>query len=125
VAAAGIGGSPFGQVSSAIGSLACRLAADARQGDSVLVAVRPENIEINPVEINPVEIDPGRAAQAGANTVAGQVESIAYLGNLVNCAIRAGQEQIHVQTHPCASLAAGERVMLRLPADQCLVMPAA
>ena len=113
VAAVGANGSQFGQVSSPVGSLTCRLLPDARQGDAVLVAVRPENIEINP----------SSSSQAGTNMVAGEVESIVYLGNLMNCAIRAGDAQLYVQTHPSTSLTAGEQVMLRLPAEQCLVMP--
>jgi iron(III) transport system ATP-binding protein len=99
------------QVETSIGTLSCRVASEARQSDSVTVAVRPENVELTR----------GSAAQKD-NAVAGEVESVVYLGNLLDCSVKVGDAHIRVQLHPSQSLTRGEKVALRFPSEHCLVM---
>jgi iron(III) transport system ATP-binding protein len=96
-----------------VGKLACNIHIAADAGASVVVAVRPENVELSRA-----------GAGAGANAVAGEVVSVVYLGNLLDCGVKVGDTHIRVQLHPSAAPSTGERVMLRFPTEHCLVMPA-
>jgi iron(III) transport system ATP-binding protein len=99
------------RVETAIGTLACRIAADAEGDKAVTLTVRPENIILT--EAPPVE---------GANIVYGRIETIVYLGNMLECAVMVGPQRIRVQLHPSTALEHGAEVRLRLPVEHCLVM---
>ena len=94
-----------------IGNLSCRMAADARQGDNVTIAVRPENVEIK------------AGVPTGDNSAQGEVDNVVYLGNLLDCVVKVGGERIRVQLHPSQTLAKGDKVALRFPTEHCLVLP--
>jgi iron(III) transport system ATP-binding protein len=94
-----------------VGQLSCRMAADARQGDAVTIAVRPENVEIK------------AGVPTGDNSAAGEVDNVVYLGNLLDCVVKVGGERIRVQLHPSQTLAKGDKVALRFPVEHCLVLP--
>ena len=99
------------RVETAIGTLACRIDAAAKDAEAVVLTVRPENIIIAEA--------PGAE---GANIVSGRVETIVYLGNMLECAVLVGPARIRVQLHPSTALERGAEVRLRLPAEHCLVM---
>ncbi len=100
------------QVETPIGTFLCRLAGDARQGDTVTIAVRPENVALA------VGTD-----GASDNAAAGEVDALVYLGNMLDCVVRVGEERIRVQLHPSQALARGDKVTLSFPAEHCLVLP--
>jgi iron(III) transport system ATP-binding protein len=100
------------QVETPIGRFACRVAGDARQGDTVTIAVRPENVALAL-----------GADGAPDNAAAGEVDALVYLGNMLDCVVRVGEERIRVQLHPSHSLARGDKVTLTFPAEHCLVLP--
>ena len=97
-----------------LGQLACNIQIPADTGSAVMIAVRPENVELTR---NGPQV-------AGANAVSGEVVSVVYLGNLLDCGVKVGDLHIRVQLHPSAAPNTGERVMLRFPTEHCLVMPA-
>ena len=99
-------------VETAVGTLTCHLD-QGEPGDSVTLTIRPENIRIAEA-----------AAAAGPNIVAGRVETVIYLGNLVECAVAVGAQRIRVQLHPSTTLKRGQEVYLHLPAEHCLTMRA-
>jgi iron(III) transport system ATP-binding protein len=99
------------RVETAIGTLTCRIADEPGAGEIVTLTVRPENILI--AEAPPAE---------GANIFGGRIESIVYLGNILECTVSVGAERIRVQLHPSTMLERGAEVRLRLPAEHCLVM---
>jgi len=100
-----------GTVETAVGTLRCRLDPAVRAGDAVTVAIRPEHVAVWP------------DGMAGAeNSVAGEVETVIYLGNLLECSVKAGAQTLRVQLHPTAPVARGARVQLVLPIEHCLAM---
>src|SRR5689334_7144691 len=100
-----------GAVETPIGVLRCRLDPALRPGDAVTLAIRPEHVALSP-----------DGAAGGANAVAGEVEAVIYLGNLLECTVRAGAQTLRVQLHPTAPVARGARVQLALPIEHCLAM---
>jgi iron(III) transport system ATP-binding protein len=100
------------RVETSIGSFACHLQPNARQGENVTIAVRPENVEMTRA-----------ATQApGDNAVRGEVSSVVFLGNMLDCTVNVGAQKIRVHVHPSQAPARGEAVTLRLPVEHCLVM---
>ena len=97
-------------VETAVGTLTCNLD-QGGPGESVTLTIRPENIRIAEA-----------AAAAGSNIVAGRVETVIYLGNLVECAVAVGAQRLRVQLHPSTTLQRGAEVYLHLPAEHCLTM---
>jgi len=100
-----------GAVETAVGVLRCRLDPAMRAGDAVTLAIRPEHVALSP-----------DGAPGGPNAVAGEVEAVIYLGNLLECTVRAGAQTLRVQLHPTAPVARGARVQLALPIEHCLAM---
>jgi len=108
----GDGDMPVASIETPIGVLACRVDAATRAGDAVTVAVRPENVAI--------ALDEGGGG--GENSFAGTVESVVYVGNMLDCLVAVAGERIRLQLHPSASLARGTNVRLDLPVEHCLAM---
>jgi iron(III) transport system ATP-binding protein len=100
-----------GAVETPVGVLRCRLDPAMRAGDAVTVAIRPEHVALS--------LD---AAPGGANVVAGEIETVIYLGNLLECTVKAGAQTLRVQLHPSSPVARGARVQLALPIEHCLPM---
>ena len=98
-------------VETPIGMLNCRVPGGASVGGAVKVAVRPENVELGA---------PGAALNG--NAVEGEVESVIFLGNLLDCAVNVGGQSRHVQLHPVAPPALDHRVVLYLPPEHLLAM---
>lgn len=99
------------RVKTAIGAIACRVSGTAAVGDSVKVAVRPENVSI---------AAPGTAVNG--NAVEGRVEAVIFLGNMLDCKVDVDGHTFHVQLHPVAPPAVGHQVRLHLPAEHILAM---
>jgi iron(III) transport system ATP-binding protein len=108
---AGDGGIRVAKLETPIGPMSCRMAGDARQGDAVTIAVRPENVEIK------------LGAAMADNSAAGEVDNVVYLGNLLDCVVNVGGEKIRVQLHPSQTLSRGDKVSVRFPVEHCLVLP--
>jgi iron(III) transport system ATP-binding protein len=109
---AGGGDAPLASIETPIGVLAARVDAATRAGDAITVAVRPENVAVALLE----------GSAGGANSFAGTVESVVYVGNMLDCLVAVAGERIRLQLHPSASLARGTNVRLDLPVEHCLVM---
>jgi ABC-type sugar transport system ATPase subunit len=74
------------------------------------IAIRPENIRL---------AEPGGDA---TNVLSGTVESLVYLGNMLECTLTVGPQRIRVQLHPSAAVRRGANILLRLPVEHCLTM---
>jgi iron(III) transport system ATP-binding protein len=107
-----VGGGGLATVETPVGTLRCRVDAATRAGDALTLAIRPEHIALS--------VD-GTASRE-PNTVAGEVEAVIYLGNLLDCMVAVGGEVMRVQLHPSAPVVRGARVQLRLPIEHCLAM---
>jgi iron(III) transport system ATP-binding protein len=111
VGASAADGMRVAKLDTPLGQMSCRMAGDARQGDAVTIAVRPENVEIK------------LGAAQGDNSATGEVDAVVYLGNLLDCVVKVGEERIRVQLHPSQTLAQGDKVSVRFPVEHCLVLP--
>ena len=80
-------------------------------GEEVVVAVRPENVRVH-------QSDPGERV----NTYPGTVEEVTFLGESVDCRVRAGQQLLLSRQHPNLRLRVGEHVWVELPVEQCAVI---
>ena len=96
-------------VETAVGVLTCSLD-QGGPGENVTLTIRPENIRVTD------------AAATGPNILAGRVETVVYLGNLVECSIAVGTQRFRVQLHPSTTLRRGAEIHLHLPAEHCQTM---
>jgi iron(III) transport system ATP-binding protein len=101
-----------GSVATPVGLMRCRLDGALRVGDAVTLAVRPEHIALS--------LGTGQAN--GPNAAAGEVTTVIYLGNLIECTVAVGGTLLRVQLHPSAPVTPGARVQLALPIEHCLAM---
>jgi iron(III) transport system ATP-binding protein len=98
------------EVDTPIGLLQTRSAASFGNADEVVVVIRPESIQLG--------ADPSPAP----NVVVGTVDSLGFLGNLVDCVIGIDGHSVRVQLVPPVSIQMGEAVTLRLPPESCVAM---
>jgi iron(III) transport system ATP-binding protein len=93
-----------------LGSLTCT--APAGTSGSIMVAIRPEHLELSP------------SGTPDENVLRGTVEAAAFVGNMTDCLVRVGQTSFKVQLHPDRTPAIGSDVALYIAARHCLAMRA-
>ncbi len=108
---AGSNGSSTAMVETKIGTMHCRLDVSAAAGEDVTVAIRPENVALM--------VDQGGAA---LNQFAGTVDTVVYVGNLIDCVVTVGAERVRLQLQPSAAVARGAQVRLNFPVEHCLAL---
>jgi ABC-type Fe3+/spermidine/putrescine transport system ATPase subunit len=79
----------------------------AREGQSVQMAIRPENLRLTPL--------PDAAAGAPPDAVPAKVVEVTFLGNLTDCHVVLDDgPRVRVQADPGAAFEVGQRVLVRL-----------
>jgi iron(III) transport system ATP-binding protein len=91
--------------------LATRRSATPLDGDSVLVAFRPESVLIS-----------AGARTEAHNVFSGEVEGFTYLGESTEFHVMLGGQRIQAKGDPGLSLERGSRVHFHIPADHCLLI---
>jgi len=91
-------------VQTAQASLRCVVPDGVMPGDTVLVCVRPENVAL-------VE----KAPKGDSNVVEGKVETVAFLGEYLDCLVQVGDERVRLHLHPGRPRRKGETVLLHMP----------
>jgi iron(III) transport system ATP-binding protein len=109
----GSGRRPHAVVQTELGVLRCVSERPMREGEKVTVAVRPENVMLLAE----------RTPRQSENTVAGNVETVVYLGNFLECLVMVEGRRIRIQLHPSTPVAPDQPVRLHLPPEHCLAMP--
>jgi iron(III) transport system ATP-binding protein len=97
----------FGLVDTSVGQIQCLITIDAQAGDTVLLAVRPGGILVSRQESN-----------INGNTFQGQIESTVFVGDFLECQIRAGSQLLRAMLDPYEEFNPGEMVFIRMPADR-------
>jgi iron(III) transport system ATP-binding protein len=98
-----------GLVETAAGRLVCWLPTDSMLGDTVTVAVRPEDIRVSV----------GDEATA-ANQLGGTVEAVMFMGEAKECTVALGdRERLRLRLHPTARVERGQALRLVLTAEKC------
>jgi iron(III) transport system ATP-binding protein len=105
-------------VSTAVGDVSCGIVgtAQAKQGDEVLVSIKPENVLIA-----------ADAQSGGMNSFRGQVELTSYLGAFSEVHVTLGEKGEKqtiraLQNSESPAFADGQRISVTLPAQYCLVL---
>lgn len=95
------------------GTVACRFARSVKEGDELLVLVRPEDTGLAP------------ATENVPNGIAGTIENRVYLGEFMDYVVRVRDVSLRVRTKPDTDFAIGEEAKLVLPEDRCFGLPRA
>jgi iron(III) transport system ATP-binding protein len=98
----------MGEVETPSGMLKCVLPDGIIAGESVVVVIRPEDVNLN-------DGAPGE----NENVLQGKIEAIVYMGDALECQVAVGNKQIRLKLHPSSPVARGDAVRLRLPAASC------
>jgi iron(III) transport system ATP-binding protein len=98
----------MGEVETPSGMLKCVLPDGITAGESVVVVIRPEDVNLN-------DGAPGE----NENVLQGKIEAIVYMGDALECQVAVGNKQIRLKLHPSSPVARGNAVRLRLPAASC------
>ena len=81
-------------------------------GDSVMIAIRPEHIELAP------------RGDAGENALQATVDTVSFIGNQTECGVRVGEQTLKVLLHPERAPATGGTCTLYVTPDHCLALGA-
>ncbi len=87
-------------------------AGGGREGEEVLVSIRPEDVEIRPA-----------GSPGGENRIEGTVASAMYMGNWVDYHVEAGDIRLRIQANPRTAQRPADRVTLFLPPEVCVCIP--
>lgn len=98
-------------VETSVGRMRCVINTDAQVGDALLLAARPGGIIVS-----------RRGSSVDGNTFQGQIESTVFVGDFLECQIRAGDQLLRVMLDPYEDYKSGERVFIRMPANRLLTV---
>jgi iron(III) transport system ATP-binding protein len=106
----GSNGNSLATVTTKIGAIQCHLDGTATAGEQVTVAIRPENVALL------------ANGAAGANQFTGTVDTVVYVGNLLDCVIDLGPERVRLQLQPSTPITRGSQIRLGFPVEHCLAL---
>lgn len=98
----------LGEVETGSGLLKCVLPAGVTVGESVVIVVRPE--DVNLLEGNSTQRE---------NVLQGKVEAVIFMGEALECQVVAGAKTLRMKLHPSSGVARGQTVSLELPSQRC------
>jgi iron(III) transport system ATP-binding protein len=98
----------LGEVETSSGMLKCVLPADVAAGESVVIVVRPEDVNL----VN-------GAASERENVIEGKVEAVIFMGEALECQVAAGDKRLRMKLHPSSSVVPGQTAFVQLPAERC------
>lgn len=107
--------SGFWRASTPLGDFVVASDQTFREGDTIALSIRPEDVEIS-----------SSAPPAGeiANVVRGIVDQSVFLGDVVDLKIRVGDHCFQVRAHPGAGGVVGSQAYLRVRPDKCVAIGA-
>ncbi len=100
--------SGLGEVKTPGGMLKCLLPKGVAAGESVVVIVRPE--DINLVDGNSIQ---------GENILKGEVEAVIFMGETLECQVTVGSQKVRMKLHPSSPVQRNATVHLKLPPQYC------
>jgi iron(III) transport system ATP-binding protein len=99
-----------GRVETPIGTLACNMS-PTREGEEVLVAIRPENIAVRKERFEQ------------ENSLEAVVEVVAFMGDSMECLMRVRGETLRAKLNPTDEIVAQSAVHVHISPQHCVVMP--
>jgi iron(III) transport system ATP-binding protein len=101
-------------VATAFGALDVQCSEALGKDTSVVISVRPEDIELS-------EQAPQRAE--GINVISGTVHGKAFLGEYLDFQVKVGDAVLLARAHPSLRTPVGDAIHLRMRAEKCLAIP--
>jgi iron(III) transport system ATP-binding protein len=123
-AVVGTGGGERCRVRTAVGELNVRCGEYLRANDTVLVSVRPEDVELSeqPPSGGDGDKDGGDKGD-GDNFRVGEVHAKAFLGDCLDFQVKIGEFIVLARVHPSLRTPVGDKVYVRMRADKCVAVP--
>ncbi len=103
----------YGRVTTALGEMSVRCAENLPKNRSVVVSVRPEDVELREAVATPDEDE---------NVFHGCVESKVFLGEYLDFQVRVGSINLLVRAHPSLQITDVDDVQVRIRSDKCLAI---
>ena len=103
-------------VSSALGDLKAHAGEGVLKNSTVILSVRPEDVELT--EIEPPAAD-------GDNICRAIVHSKDFLGEYLDFHVKVGDVVLQARAHPSLRTPTGEAIYLRIKAEKCVAIPSA
>ena len=94
------------------GTINCVAVELVEPGDSAAIAIRPANIGVS------------AERREADNVIEGEVETVVFLGDSVDCRVDVGGAVIRAFVHASQPIARGDRVFLAMNAGDCRLLPA-
>jgi iron(III) transport system ATP-binding protein len=101
-------------VSSALGEIKAHAGAGVAKDRSVIVSVRPEDVELS-------EREP--ATSADDNIIRATVQSKDFLGEYLDFHVKAGDVVLQSRAHPSLRTPTGEAIFVRMRMEKCVAIP--
>jgi len=101
-------------VSSAMGDLKAHAAEGVVKNASVIVSVRPEDVELSERPLTPGD---------GDNVCKGTVNAKDFLGDYLDFHVKVGEIELLAKAHPSLRTPTGDPIYLRMKAEKCVAIP--
>lgn len=101
-------------VSSAMGEIKAHAADGVAKNKTVIVSVRPEDVELSEQEPPAVE---------GVNTIRATVHHKDFLGEYLDFQVKVGDVVLQSRAHPSLRTPTGDPIYVRMKADKCVAIP--
>ncbi len=99
-----------GHVRALGGSVTCAPPRDLEVGSRAHLVLRPENVEVS------------AQPSGGPNEFAGTLRVAAFLGDHLDCLVDVAGELVRARAHPSTQLVRDQRVWIRVPPEQCVLL---
>lgn len=93
----------YGKLDTNLGEFYCPIPREIKNGEKVLIFIRPENLGV---------LKDKPASQV--NVFGGEITTLVFLGELLDCHIQVGKERFRARLHPSSLLKERERVYLKI-----------
>jgi iron(III) transport system ATP-binding protein len=100
-------------ISSAVGDLKAQASEGVAKNGTVIISVRPEDIELS--ELEPAVAD-------GENIIRATVEAKDFLGEYLDFHVKVGDVVLQARAHPSLRTPTGEGIYLRIKAEKCVAI---
>jgi iron(III) transport system ATP-binding protein len=113
------GGGDRCRVRTAVGELNVRCGEYLRANDTVLVSVRPEDVELSEQPLPQHDCD----KDDGDNFCVGEVQAKAFLGDCLDFQVKIGDFIVLARVHPSLRTPVGDKIYVRMRAEKCVAVP--
>jgi iron(III) transport system ATP-binding protein len=97
-----------------MGEIKAHAAAGVTKNNTVIVSVRPEDVELSEKELSP---------NAGENVIRATVHAKDFLGEYLDFHVKVGDVVLQARAHPSLRTPTGDPIYVRMKADKCVAIP--